>query len=69
MAEFRKSRFVDQDLMAIWEYIAPDNADAADRVVRAAYATFEKLAAIRAWAAPENSPRACRRFTCKARFR
>lgn len=45
MAEFRKSRFVDADLTEIWVHIARDNPEAADRVVKAAYATFEMLAA------------------------
>ena len=31
--------------MAIWEFIARDNADAAGRVVDAAFQTFEALAA------------------------
>ena len=44
MAELRKSRLVDQDLLEIWLYIARDNPDAADRVVRAPDATFAALA-------------------------
>ncbi|MGE3311308.1 MAG: type II toxin-antitoxin system RelE/ParE family toxin [Limisphaerales bacterium] len=44
MAEFRKSRLVDQDLLEIWLYIARDNPDAADRVIRAAETTFTTLA-------------------------
>jgi|GEM_PF-2926053 len=43
MAEFRKSRLVGQDLLEIWLYIARDNPDAADRVIRAAEATKVRL--------------------------
>lgn len=44
MAEFRKSVFVDADLIAIWCYIAQDNSEVANRVVQSAHLTFEKLA-------------------------
>jgi hypothetical protein len=44
MAEFRKSRFVDADLLEIWVHIARDNPEAADRVIQTAYATFAMLA-------------------------
>ena len=33
----------ESDLLEIWAYIARDNMEAADRVVDAAYETFEKL--------------------------
>ncbi|MBI4663308.1 MAG: type II toxin-antitoxin system RelE/ParE family toxin [Verrucomicrobia bacterium] len=36
---------VEEELWAIWEFIADDNPDAAGRVVEAAYETFKDLAA------------------------
>jgi toxin ParE1/3/4 len=44
MAEFVLSGFVEAELAAIWDYIAIDNIDAADRFLEAAQATFGKLA-------------------------
>ena len=44
MPEFTLSEYVEPELEAIWEYIAFDNMDAADRFVEAAYATFQELA-------------------------
>ncbi len=35
---------VEDELWAIWKYIAKDNADAATRVVEAAYETFKTIA-------------------------
>jgi len=37
------SEFVEPDLATIWDYIALDNTDAADRVIEAVYHTFEEL--------------------------
>jgi toxin ParE1/3/4 len=38
------SEFVEPELMAIWEFIALDNIDAANRFLEAARATFQELA-------------------------
>jgi toxin ParE1/3/4 len=46
MAEFVLSEFVEPELAAIWDYIALNNIDAADRFLEAAYAAFGKLAAM-----------------------
>ena len=45
MAEFILAPCVEDELWAIWEFIAQDNPDAATRVVDAAYETFTVLAA------------------------
>jgi toxin ParE1/3/4 len=37
------SEFVDPELTAIWEYIALDNIDAADRFLESVHATFQEL--------------------------
>jgi toxin ParE1/3/4 len=44
MPKFVLSEYVGPELDAIWEYIAVDNMDAADRFVEAAYNTFQALA-------------------------
>ena len=44
MAEFILAPCVEDELWAIWEYIAEDNPDAATRVFEAAYETFKTLA-------------------------
>jgi toxin ParE1/3/4 len=44
MASFILSEFVEPELSAIWDYIAMDNLDAADRFIEAAYGTFQELA-------------------------
>ena len=44
MPKFILSEYVEPELDAIWEYIAIDNMDAADRFVEAAYGTFQELA-------------------------
>jgi toxin ParE1/3/4 len=44
MPEFILSEYVEPELDAIWEYIALDNMDAADRFVESAYRTFRELA-------------------------
>ena len=38
------SEFVEPELSAIWDYIAIDNPDAADRFLEGAYDTFQELA-------------------------
>ena len=43
MPKFVLSEFVEPELDAIWEYIAIDNIDAADRFVELAYGTFHEL--------------------------
>jgi toxin ParE1/3/4 len=44
MAEFFLDPCVQDELWAIWEFIARDNPDAATRVVEAAFDTFNTLA-------------------------
>ena len=44
MPKFILSEYVEPELDAIWEYIAIDNMDAADRFLDAAYGTFLELA-------------------------
>lgn len=44
MAKFIFSEYVEAELDAIWQYIAIDNVDAADRFIEAAYGTFQELA-------------------------
>ena len=44
MAEIILSEFVEPELAAIWEFIAFDNLDAADRFLDAAQNTFQQLA-------------------------
>lgn len=44
MAEFILAPCVEDELLAIWSFIAQDNPDAATRVVEAAYETFKNLA-------------------------
>jgi toxin ParE1/3/4 len=44
MPRFILSEFVEPELSAIWDYIAIDNLDAADRFLEAAYGTFQELA-------------------------
>jgi toxin ParE1/3/4 len=44
MPSFIFSRFVEAELEAIWDYIAVDNLDAADRFLTAANSTFRELA-------------------------
>jgi len=44
MASFVFSEFVRGDLAVIWDYIALDNLDAADRFLEAANSTFLELA-------------------------
>jgi toxin ParE1/3/4 len=44
MPKFIVSEFVEPELEAIWEYIAYDNIEAADRFLEAAHGTFQELA-------------------------
>jgi toxin ParE1/3/4 len=44
MGEVVFSEFVEAELAAIWDYIAFDNADAADRFLESAYSVFQELA-------------------------
>jgi len=44
MPKFILSEYVEPELDAIWEYIAIDNMDAADRFIDATYGTFQQLA-------------------------
>ncbi len=44
MPRFILSEYVEPELEAIWEYIAMDNMDVADRFVDAAFAAFQELA-------------------------
>jgi toxin ParE1/3/4 len=44
MSRFRLSRSDDRELEAIWEYIAVDNPDAADRLIERFHDTFQWLA-------------------------
>lgn len=44
MPKFILSEYVEPELAAIWDYIAFDNIDAADRFLEAAYGTFLELA-------------------------
>lgn len=43
MPRFILSEFVEPELAAIWDYIALDNLDAADRFLEAAHDTFQEL--------------------------
>jgi toxin ParE1/3/4 len=45
MSEFVLDSCIEDELWGIWCFIARDNADAATRVVEAAYETFQTLAA------------------------
>jgi toxin ParE1/3/4 len=44
MPELILSEFVEPELIAIWEYIAIDDIDAADRFTESAHSTFQELA-------------------------
>jgi toxin ParE1/3/4 len=43
MPKFILSEFVEAELADIWDYIAIDNLDAADRFLECAYRTFQEL--------------------------
>ncbi|MGA2659024.1 MAG: type II toxin-antitoxin system RelE/ParE family toxin [Verrucomicrobiota bacterium] len=44
MARCILSEYVEPELIAVWEFIAIDNLEAADRFLEAAYGTFRELA-------------------------
>ena len=44
MSKFILAPCVEEELWAIWSFIARDNPDAATRVIEAAYQTFKSLA-------------------------
>jgi toxin ParE1/3/4 len=44
MARLILSQYVEPELAAIWDYIAVDNIDAADRFLASAYKSFNDLA-------------------------
>lgn len=46
MSDFRLSPHAFQDIDSIWEYIAQDNLDAADRLRDEFFDAFEKLAVL-----------------------
>jgi len=52
------SEFVEPELCAIWDYIAIDNLDAADRFLEAAYGTFQELARMPGMGRTRNFPQA-----------
>ena len=52
MPEVRLSGLARQDLLEIWEFIASDNLDAADRVRDTIFRAFERIASM-----PELGPR------------
>jgi len=58
MPRFILSEFVEPELAAIWEYIAIDNLDAADRFLEAANGTFQELARMPGMGRPRNFPQA-----------
>ena len=56
MARFVFSEFVEPELSAIWDFIAMDNLDAADRFLEAAYGTFQELAKMPGMGCPRTFP-------------
>ena len=60
------SEFVEPELVAIWEFIAFDNLDGADRFLDAAQNTFVQLAKMsglgRTWKFPESALKNLRSF-------
>ena len=52
------SEFVEPELDAIWEYIARDNIDAADRFLEAAFDTLQELARMPGMGRKRNFPQA-----------
>ena len=54
MARFILSEFVEPELEEIWDYIADDNPDAADRFLAAAYRTFGELARLPGMGRPRH---------------
>ncbi len=62
MPKFILSEYVEPELAAVWEFIALDNIDAADRFLDAAYGTFQELARMPRMGRP-------RQFAGQARLR
>ncbi len=58
MPSFILSEFVEPELCAIWDFIAIDNPDAADRFLEAAYRTFQELARMPGMGRIRNFPQA-----------
>jgi len=58
MARFVLSEFVEPELSAIWDYIAVDNPDAADRFLEAAQGAFRELARMPGMGRPRKFPQA-----------
>jgi toxin ParE1/3/4 len=58
MPGFILSEFVELELCAIWDYIAIDNLDAADRFLEAAYGAFQELARMPGMGRTRNFPQA-----------
>ncbi len=58
MPRFILAEFVEPELASIWDYIAIDNLDAADRFLEAAHGTFQELARMPGMGRPRNFPQA-----------
>ena len=58
MPEFILSEFVEPELIAIWDYIAIENIDTADRFLEAAYGMFQELARMPGLGRFRNFPQA-----------
>ena len=58
MPEFILSEFVEPELIAIWDYIAIENIDTADRFLEAAYGMFQELARMPGVGRCRNFPQA-----------
>jgi toxin ParE1/3/4 len=56
MAKFILSEYVESELTAIWDFIALDNIDAADRFLKSADQTFQDLAKMPGMGRPRNFP-------------
>ena len=50
------SEFVEPELAAIWDFIASDNLEAADRFLASAFGTFEELARMPGMGRPRQFP-------------
>ncbi len=63
------SEYVEPELAAIWEYIALDNIDAADRLLDSVHVTLQELARMprtgRAWKSPHHRLSQIRSFPVK----
>jgi len=58
MPRYILSEFVEPELSAIWDYLALDNLDAADRFLEAAGGTFQALARMPGLGRTRNFPQA-----------